>query len=115
MRWVETSGLEVLDELGLGGAEQVEADEGSWFGAGVEAFDGSVGGFVEGVAGMESLQGLVLGLKEDGALGDETDDGAGMEMAAGLLMRREVDLFDFDVVDFFVLGEGSGEERLAGD
>jgi hypothetical protein len=115
MRWGEASGLEVLDELGFGGAEEVEADKGSWFGVCVEAFDDGVGGLVEGVAGVKSLEGLVFGLEENGARGYQADDGARMEVAAGLLVRREVDLFYFDVVDVFVLGEGGGEKRLAGD
>jgi len=115
MRWGEASGLEVLDELGFGGAKEIEADEGGRFGACVEAFDDGVGRFEEGFAGMESLERLSFGLKKDGAFGDQSNDGAGMKMAAGLLVRREVDLFYFDVVDVFVLGEGGGEKRLAGD
>jgi hypothetical protein len=105
----------VLDESGFGGAEEVEADKGSGFGVRVEAFDEGAGGFVEGVAGVESLEGLVFWLEEDGAFGNQADDGAWMEVTAGLLVRREVDLFYFDVIDVFVLGEDCGEERLAGD
>ena len=107
--------LEVLDELGFVGAEEIEADERGRFGAGVEAFDDGVGGFVEGVAGMEDLEGLAFGLEEDGAFGDQADDGARVKVATGFLVRREVDLFYFDVVNVFVLAEDGGEERLAGD
>ena len=107
--------VEHSDEGFGAGPEEIEADERSGRVRGVEVEHGGVGGFVEGVAGIEDLFFAALNLKNDGAPGDQADDGAGMEVQAGLLMRREVDLFDFDAMDFQSFVKEGGEEGLADD
>ena len=96
-------------------SEEVEADEGSGRIGSVKVEHGGVGRLVEGVAGVEALLFAAFNLKNDGAFGDQSDYRTGMKVQAGLLMRPEIDSFDFHAMECLGVGKEDGEEGLAND